>query len=129
MMTDRITAAQYRDETKAPKKGRYRKSPAEKRTCDGIIFGSVLEMKRYQALRLKQIAGLIHDLKLQPVFKVEINGFHFCKYTADFEYLNERGEIVIEEIKSTGTAKERDYKLRKKAAELYFVLTVTEVVK
>ena len=128
-MTEPLTPAQYRDTVKAPKKGRYHKSPAEKRTCDGITFGSVLEMKRYQALRLKQIAGLIHDLKLQPVFKIDINGQHLCRYTADFEYLNERGEVVIEEVKSTGTAKERDYKLRKRAAELFYSVKVTEIVK
>ena len=104
--------------------------PVEKhrRTMDGIVFASMKEMRRYQELKLLERARKIHDLRCQPSFKVEINGFPFCRYTADFQYLDETGLVVFEEVKSTGTAKDAAYRLRKKAFELAYGFTVTEVI-
>jgi hypothetical protein len=77
------------------------------------------------------MAGLISDLECQVPFNVEINGVHLCRWTADFRYRNlATGELIVEEVKGKGdggTAGDRYYLLRRKAAELFYHMTVTEV--
>ena len=107
---------------------RFKVSPVEERTLGGIVFSSKKEMKRYAELQLLQRAGEVQDLELQPEFRVSINDQHFCTYTADFAY-TEKGERVIEELKSTGTAKDAAYRLRKKAAELFYGIKVKVIIK
>jgi 5-keto 4-deoxyuronate isomerase len=107
---------------------RFSVSPVEERTMGGIVFASKKEMKRYAELRLLERAGEISDLELQPEFRVSINGQHYCTYTADFAY-TEKGGRVIEELKSTGTAKDAAFRLRKKAAELYYGIKVKVIIK
>ena len=107
---------------------RFKVSPVEERTLGGIVFSSKKEMKRYAELRLLERAGEIRGLELQPEFRVSINDQHFCTYTADFAY-TEKGQRVIEELKSTGTAKDAAYRLRKKAAELFYGIKVKVIIK
>ena len=107
---------------------RFNVSPVEERTLDGIVFASKKEMKRYAELRLLQRAGEVQDLELQPEFRVSINGQHYCTYTADFAY-TEKGERIVEELKSTGTAKDAAFRLRKKAAELFYGIKVRMIIK
>ena len=107
---------------------RFKVSPVEERTLGGIVFASKKEMKRYAELQLLQRAGEVQDLELQPEFRVSINDQHFCTYTADFSY-TEKGQRVIEELKSTGTAKDAAYRLRKKAAELFYGIKVKVIIK
>ena len=60
---------------------------------------------------------------------VEIGGKHFCTYTADFVYFDVAlGREVIEDSKSTGTAKDAAYRLRKKAAQLHHRINIDEVI-
>jgi hypothetical protein len=112
---------------------RFRVSPKSERTLDNIVFASKREMMRYATLRLFEKAGKIRGLELQPEFQTFIAGKPFCRYTADFAYLvttkDGREEKVIEDVKSTGTAKDAAYRLRKKAAELQYGFTVHEVTK
>lgn len=107
---------------------RFKVSPEVERTIDGIVFASKKETKRYAELRLLERAGEVQDLELQPEFRVSINDQHYCTYTADFAY-TEKGERVIEELKSTGTAKDAAYRLRKKAAELFYGIKVRVIIK
>lgn len=107
---------------------RFKVSPVEERTLGSIVFASKKEMKRYAELRLLERAGEVQDLELQPEFRVSINDQHYCTYTADFAY-TEKGERVIEELKSTGTAKDAAYRLRKKAAELFYGIKVRVIIK
>ena len=109
-------------------KNRFNVSPAAERTLDGIAFASKLEMKRYAELKLLLRAGEIQDLELQPEFRVSINEQHYCTYTADYAY-TEKKQRVIEELKSTGTAKDAAYRLRKKAAELFYGIKVRVIIK
>jgi len=109
-------------------KNRYKVSPVQERTLDGIVFASKKEMNRYAELKLHSRAGIISDLELQPEFKVSINGIHYCTYTADFKYTRD-GQCVIEELKSSGTAKDAAYRLRKKAAELFYGIKIEVIVK
>lgn len=113
---------------KKNKKNRFNVSPVEERTLGGVVFASKKEMKRYAELQLLQRAGEVQDLELQPEFRVSINDQHFCTYTADFAY-TEKGQRVIEELKSTGTAKDAAYRLRKKAAELFYGIKVKVIIK
>tara|TARA_R110000868_G_scaffold333506_1_gene594316 strand:- start:141 stop:527 length:387 start_codon:yes stop_codon:yes gene_type:complete len=121
---------QYEAALKGAKKGRGRfpVGPKEDRTLDGHVFASVREMKRYAVLRDWQRLGVITHLELQPKFPVTINGHPLTKYTADFAYF-ENGERVVEDCKSSGTAKDTAYRLRKKAAELQFFIKIREVGK
>ena len=100
------------------------------RTLDGIVFDSKKEASRYAELKLLERAGEILGLVMQPAFEVEINGSHFCTFTADFAYY-ERARLgrIIEDVKSTGTAKDSAYRLRKKAAELAHGIKVIEVIR
>lgn len=96
---------------------------------DGIRFASKREAKRYGDLALMQRGKLIADLECQPAFTVEIGGMKFCTYTADFRYRDlGTNRTVVEEVKSTGTRKDPAYRLRRKAAELFFGITVTEIL-
>lgn len=128
-MTESLIAAQYREAVKAPKKGRFPRSPKEQRTCEGIVFDSKREMQRWQKLKFKEIAGLIFDLKRGISYPVEINGKPFCKYTPDAEYKTAEGQIVFEDVKSSGTRKDKAYRLRKSAFELFYSVQVTEILK
>ena len=113
---------------KLKNKNRFSVAPIADRTMDGVVFASKKELKRYAELRLLQRAGEVQDLELQPEFRVSINGQHYCTYTADFAY-TEKGERVIEELKSTGTVKDAAYRLRKKAAELYYGIKIKVIIK
>lgn len=109
-------------------KNRFQVAPAAERTMDGIVFASKKEMKRYGELKMLERGKVISDLWLQPSFPVKINDSLFCTYTADFSYV-EDGKEIIEEIKSSGTAKDAAYRLRKKAAELYYGFKVKVIIR
>jgi hypothetical protein len=108
---------------------------AQPTTVDGHRFASKREAIRYGELRLLERAGQIAELELQPAFAVEINGKPFCTYCADFAYRaknRERAngkERIVEEVKSSGTRQDPAYRLRRKAAELYHGIEITEIVR
>jgi hypothetical protein len=109
---------------------RFQVAPKHERTVDNICFDSKKEAKRYAELKLLERAGHIKDLMLQTKFPVAIEGQHFCNYSADFVYYDLiRGRTVVEDIKSTGTASDAAYKLRKKAAEIVHKIKVEEVIR
>lgn len=89
------------------------------RTLDGILFGSIKEMKFYADLKLMERAGEIKDLKLQPMFVLQegfINGngekIRPIKYIADFMFWDNKHErIRIIDCKGKKTDV---YKLKKK---------------
>jgi hypothetical protein len=114
--------------TRAPK-GRFPVSPKAERTVDDITFDSKREATRYATLKLLERAGKIEDLRLQQKFPVEIKGKHYCTYTADFCYWDvDLGREVIEDTKSSGTAKDSAYRLRRRAAELTHDIKIDEVL-
>lgn len=92
-----------------PARSKFR---AIKTEVDGITFDSKKEAERYAMLRLRELAGEIQDLKLQPRFPLVVNGVKVCTYVADFEYA-ERGARVVEDVKSAGT-KTRAYRIKRK---------------
>lgn len=113
----------------APKRGRFPVVPSESRTMGGVTFDSKREMLRWAELQLLQRAGEITELKRQVSYSVSIASVHFCKFTPDAEYIDRHGVKVFEDVKSSGTAKDTAYRLRKKAFEIFYGVKVTEIIR
>ena len=99
---------------KYPKRHKYN---AKKIKIDEIEFDSKKEAKRYLELKMLEKAGKIKDLKLQPAFLLQ-EGFYYrgkairqITYRADFEYVDEKGNKVVEDVKGFKTDV---YNLKKK---------------
>jgi hypothetical protein len=100
---------------------------------------SKIEVKHYTQLLLRQMSGEIKDIVKQPKFILQ-EGFKYngvtvrsIKYTADFQYFDtNRGITIIEELKSSYTAKLADYRIRarlfqyqlKDRSDLLFIETI-----
>lgn len=94
---------------------------------DGILFDSKAEADRYWQLKILHRVGRITELVLQPEFPITVNGITVAKYIADFEYTDEDGRRVIEDVKSPVTAKHPLYRLKRKLVEALHGITITEV--
>lgn len=96
----------------------------------GDWFGSLKEGRRWIELSQFQKVGAIRGLERQPNFdlfvtspngqSVKIGFFH-----ADFRYVTEDGQTIIEDTKSTATATEA-YRLRKRMVEAQYGISITE---
>jgi hypothetical protein len=82
----------------------------QKVTVDGISFDSKKEAARYNELRAMLQAGLIHSLKVHPVFPIVHNETRICDVELDFAYTtcdkrfpSLQGVRVFEDVKSAGT--------------------------
>ena len=111
------------------KPGRFPVASKEARTVDGRVFDSAAEARRYCNLRNLERAGEICGLEPQFVMGVSINGEHFCRFTVDFKYYDRRlGREIYEETNTSGTVEDAAYRLRRKAAELFHGVKITEFV-
>lgn len=109
------------------KRGRFPVADKAARTIDGIVFASAKQARRYAELKLLERAGEIRHLECEYAMDVRIGTSHFCRYTADFRFFDVKlGRLIYEDTKSSGTAKDAAYKLRKKAAELFHGVKITE---
>jgi hypothetical protein len=94
----------------------YSKYKNVKTIVDGIKFDSKKEGARYSELKMLEKAGFISDLELQPKFmickQVKWGGKTLRKryYIADFYYVNQENEQVVEDVKGCLTD---IYKLKK----------------
>lgn len=77
---------------------------------DGYKFDSKKEARRYQELKLLQVAGKIRDLELQPVFLLQEGFIKHLKriraitYVADFKYIDtESNKVIVEDVKGVKT--------------------------
>lgn len=99
-----------------------------------VAFDSVKEYNAYIALEQMQARGEISELRRQVVFELLPNQYEIIQtprstkrkllerraiYTADFTYKDKNGALVVCDVKSPATRKERDYILRRKLM-LYF---------
>ena len=88
------------------KKSKY---SSAKTDIDGIRFDSKKEAEFYAKLKLRERAGEISHLRLQPryllqeAFKHEGKQYREIEYIADFEYI-ENGETVVVDVKGFKTA-------------------------
>lgn len=107
-----LTGSKLHLELTKIKRNKYGNSKVE---IDGIKFDSISEGKRYQDLKYLELAGKINGLKLQE--KIVIIGDWISdkklnrgySYYCDFSYYDERGVKIIEDVKSSSTAKNRTY--------------------
>jgi len=76
----------------------------------GIKFDSLGERDRYIYLKSMESQGIIEELTLQPVFRINVHGVKICDYRGDFRYFH-NGAEVIEDFKGIETPV---FKLKKK---------------
>ena len=86
---------------------------------NGIKFDSKKERARFITLKQLEKAGIIKELELQPKFllldTIHYKGKTYPKtyYKADFKYFNnEKGKYIVEDVKSSITAKDKVYRLK-----------------
>jgi len=114
-----------------------RKKPAKYRNtkCEhnGIKFDSQRERSHWFHLIQQQAAGLISDLRLQVPFvlterKQRDDGTweRASKYVADFTYIRD-GKLVVEDVKSEATRKNRAYIQKRKQMLDKHGITVKEI--
>lgn len=101
------------DEENFEKKSKY---SSAKTDIDGVRFDSKKEAEFYAELKLREKAGEISHLRLQPryllqeAFKHEGKQYREIEYVADFEYI-ENSITVVVDVKGFKTAV---YMLKKK---------------
>lgn len=86
-------------------------------------FASKREAARFQELQLLQAGGEITDLKVQPGFRLEVNGDLICTYKADFAYRDKQGLPVTEDCKGFKTPV---YRLKKKLMKACYGIAILE---
>lgn len=93
---------------------------------DGIKFRSIREGSRYRILKILQQDGHITNLILQPKFVlVEDKSIGFkLTYIADFQYVNNMGKTVVEDVKGMKT---NVYKQKKKLMLRKYGIEIKEV--
>ena len=86
-----------------------------------------MELKgMYEANLIKELK-LQHHFTLQEAFKtIDGESVRKMEYVADFTYIDQQGDFIIEDVKSEATRKDKVYRLKKKlmAQKGY---TITEV--
>lgn len=109
--------------------------PHKRTRLYGHEFDSKAEAGRYLELRQQLKDGEIQGLVLQPEFDLIPTGriphektLRAHKYTADFQYIR-NGKIVVEDVKSAYTRKDREYILNRKLMWYLKHIYVHEVVR
>lgn len=96
-------------------------------TVDGIRFDSRKEAERYGQLVLMVRAGEIRDLEVHPRFPLVVHDQDCGAYVADFAYLTQHGERIVEDVKSAATRALPTYRLKRRLLWALYGLTVLEV--
>lgn len=120
-------------------KNKYRNNKIEVR---GMKFDSVKESERYAELMLMQKHGLISDLQRQVKFVLipsqrepDTTGPHGgvikgklieseCAYYADFTYKDSDGHLVVEDVKSEFTKKDKVFCIKRKLMLYVYGITI-----
>ena len=103
---------------------KYRNIPTER---DGITFASKKEATHYQQLKLRQYAGEIGEIDLQPRYPLIVNGMLIGTYIADFRYPElPSGRVCVIDVKSAAT-RTPVYRLKKKLVHALYNVTIIEV--
>lgn len=125
----RLTAAEYRERFGRDRPGEKPAKYRNKKTYIGELkFDSKHEAKIYSGLALREKAGEIYDLQLQPKFPLVVNGKKVATYVGDFRYLDAAGRVHIVDAKSAITRKNSTYRLKRKLFEaLHPGLVIEEV--
>lgn len=108
---------EYKELLKTKKKKKKSKYSAVKTKVDGIKFDSKKEARRYKELKILERSDEIKSLELQPrfllqeKFKYNDKTIRKIEYVADFRYIDEKGNTVVEDVKGMKT---EVYKIKKK---------------
>jgi len=98
-------------------------------TIDNILFDSKAESRRYLELKALERIGDITHLRTQPKFDyMSDNGKKkIFTYKADFDYCTDGGRYIVEDVKSSATAKLSTFRLKKKLIEDRFGIEIVLV--
>ncbi len=103
-----------------------RKYGNKKVSIDGFNFDSKKERNVYLNLKMLERAGEIKNLELQPKYDFFKNGLKICSYFPDFRY-EEKGEIVVVDVKSVATQKNAVYRLKKRLMKAFYNIDILEM--
>lgn len=91
------------------------------RDFEGNTFDSKKEMYRYSDLVLLEKAGEISELERQIKYTLIPSQYKYgkciereCSYTCDFRYKDKNGDVIVEDVKSEITKKNKDYIIKRK---------------
>jgi len=94
----------------------------------GVAFDSAAEARRYQELRVMEVAGEITELQMQVKFSLDVNGVHICNFFPDFQYHSLRSDqTIVEDVKSKPTMTPV-YRLKKKLLKAIHGIDIREVL-
>ena len=94
---------------------------------DGYTFDSKREHARYLHNKQRLKDGEISDLEIHPIYQILVNDQKICRYTADSQYKNKEGTLIVEDVKSPITARQAQYRLKKKLMRAVHNITILEV--
>ena len=113
-----------------PSRNKYGNRKCE---VDGIKFDSKHEAGRYRQLKLMECAGTITRLEMQKSFvlvePVILDGRRkpSIRYVADFVYIDERENLVVEDAKSPITRTDPVYRMKRHMMKSLHGIDVREV--
>ena len=122
-MTDatEMTAAEFN----AQRSGKPHKYGAVPTEVDGIRFASKAEAKRYGELKLRERAGEIAGLVLQPRFPLTVNGVKIGTYVGDFLYYDKDCQVTtVEDVKGVATPV---YRIKRRLMQALHGIEIVEV--
>jgi hypothetical protein len=103
-------------------RSKYRAKPT---IVDGVRFASQAEARHYAELKLREKAGEIKNLELQPKFPLMVSGQKVGTYIADFRYREgPKGVLRVVDVKGYDLPLG---KWKRKHTEAQYGITITLV--
>jgi hypothetical protein len=81
-----ITASEYQKLCR-PSRNKF---DAKQTIVDGILFDSAAEARFYSHLKLRERAGEVYGVELQPVYPITMNSIVCATHRLDFRYWDQR---------------------------------------
>ncbi|MDE2103509.1 MAG: DUF1064 domain-containing protein [Patescibacteria group bacterium] len=102
---------------------KYRNRPT---VVEGLRFDSKAEARRWMELKLLEKAGEIHGLTRQVSWPLIVEGAVITHYRSDFEYFDQDGKRIVEDLKSPASITPV-YRLKRKLMKAVWGVTIREV--
>jgi hypothetical protein len=100
---------------------KFKVSPPEERTIDGILFGSKLESDYYRYLKMRVSSGAVIFFLRQVAFHLPGN----TRYVVDFQEFHADGSVHFVDVKGIETDK---FKMKQRQVEDLYPVEI-EIVK
>lgn len=104
-------------------RGRRNKFNAVKTEVDGYTFDSKKEARRYGELKMLGVK----ELHVHPTWPLDVNGIRVGKYSPDFEYTDENGNLILEDVKGGNATRTAVYQLKKKLMRAIYNIEIREI--